>query len=203
MHFEDWGLIPYPQATEKQENYLSLVAGGEASEAIFFCKHPAVVTLGRATEESDLMGWQGEIFKTSRGGKATYHGPEQLVVYPILDLNKRTKDLHLHLRNLENALIETLRKHYDIYADGGREDATGVWIGTKKIASIGIAVRKWITYHGLAVNLNEDPLAFTGISPCGFQTNTMVSLEELTGSKIDYKKFQAQFQAELEEIFKV
>ena len=141
------------------------------------------------------MGWQGDVVETQIGGRATYHGPEQLVIYPLINLQNRTKDLHLHLRKLENSLIDCLKEHYGIYAEGGRKDATGVWIEEKKIASLGIAVRKWVTYHGMAVNLNHDPKAFTGISPCGFSTKTMVPLSQFTEEKISYESFKEQIKA--------
>lgn len=203
MHFEDWGLVPYKDSTERQLDYLDKVASGSLPDSIIFCKHPSVVTLGKATTESDLAGWKGETFQSQRGGKATYHGPEQLVIYPIIDLNRHTKDLHKHLRKLEQALSKCLVGEYGIEAEGGREDATGVWIGSQKIASIGIAVRKWVTYHGMAININRDPLAFTGISPCGFTTSTMTSLEELTGKKTSYEDFQNKLAPYLEKEFQL
>ena len=88
-----------------------------------------------------------------------------------------------------------MKEHYGISAEGGRKDATGVWIEEKKIASLGIAVRKWVTYHGMAVNLNHDPKAFTGISPCGFSTKTMVPLSQFTEEKISYESFKEQIKA--------
>lgn len=191
MQIVNWNLIPYKEALDKQMQLLDQVANG-SEDHLIFCRHPAVVTLGKATEESDLMGWQGDSFKVQRGGRATYHGPEQLVIYPIINLNRHKKDLHLHLRKLEKALANCLESKYGLETKIAQEDATGVWIGSKKIASIGIAVRKWTTYHGMAVNLNRDPLAFKGISPCGFQTNTMTNLEELTGQKIDYTAFMSE-----------
>lgn len=201
MRFEDWGLTPYEESTNKQLQYLDEVASGHRPDTIVFCNHPSVVTLGKATTESDLMGWSGDTFQSQRGGKATYHGPEQLVIYPIIDLNRHTKDLHKHLRKLELALTNCLKEEYGLDADMAREDATGVWIGPQKIASIGIAVRKWVTYHGMAVNINEDSLAFTGISPCGFSTNTMTSLEKLTGNKTSYKDFKKKLLPYLDSVF--
>ena len=195
MKFTDWGLVPYKNAMEMQIDLIEKIAKDQEEEQIIFCKHPSVVTLGRATEAGDLMGWQGDVVETQRGGRATYHGPEQLVIYPLINLQNRTKDLHLHLRKLENSLIDCLKEHYGISAEGGRKDATGVWIEEKKIASLGIAVRKWVTYHGMAVNLNHDPKAFTGISPCGFSTKTMVPLSQFTEEEISYESFKEQIKA--------
>ncbi len=192
MRFEDWGEISYSQALARQYDLLEQVLDEPSQERVIFCSHPPVVTLGRASSDKDLLGWQGETYEVSRGGKATYHGPGQQVIYPILDLKNRKKDLHWFLRELENATIECL-KTYGLKALGNRPDATGVWIGDRKLASIGIAVKSWVTYHGIAINLYQDPLAFQGISPCGFQSSTMISLEEIRTEKIDRKSFQQEW----------
>lgn len=187
MKYTDWGLIGYQEALNKQLELVHLVSEGDEEEQVVYCSHPPVVTLGRGTKEGDLLGWQGEVVEVQRGGRATYHGPSQLVAYPILDLSKRNRDLHQFFRNIEHAVIDTL-KDYGVEA-GISEGNTGVWIGNKKIASIGIAVKKWVSYHGVAINLDFDPKAFTGLKPCGFTTETMVSLEELTGQKINHGEF--------------
>lgn len=189
MRYEDWGLINYDEATTKQLKILEKVASGELEETIIFCRHPSIVTIGRATEEKDILSWSGEVHKSQRGGRATYHGPEQLVVYPIINLDERNKDVHQHMRNLENSVIDCFEQHFKLNAEGGIKDATGVWVNSKKLASVGIAVRSWVSYHGLAVNLNKDPLAFSGISPCGFSTSTMSNLEEIIGTKTTYSSF--------------
>lgn len=186
----DWQSIAYIEALEKQLELVETVQADPSQECIVYCNHPSVVTLGRASEESDLIHWDGDVVKIQRGGKATYHGPEQLVVYPILNLNHRKKDLHLFLRKMENALVASLKEFGVDNAEGGRADATGVWIANRKIASMGIAVKKWVSYHGLAININKDDRAFKGISPCGFAVGTMVSLEELIGKRTEISEFQ-------------
>tara|TARA_B100001248_G_scaffold262695_1_gene261014 strand:+ start:175 stop:780 length:606 start_codon:yes stop_codon:yes gene_type:complete len=191
----DLGLIDYQEALKKQMHAVEdVLAGGQ--ERVFFCSHPPVVTLGRASEEKDLQGWQGKTMEVSRGGRATYHGPGQVIVYPILDLSKRGSDLHRHMRILELSVIHCL-DHYGIEAEGDRKDATGVWVGDKKIASIGIAAKRWVSYHGLAFNLDHDPEAFKGISPCGFQQSVMTSLEDLRGEKMAREELQALLEEEL------
>lgn len=190
MLIEDWGTIAYPEATAQQMGRVETVAGG-GDERLIFCNHPPVVTLGRGSSEDDLSGWSGETLETSRGGKATYHGPSQIVIYPILDLKNdhrtfKARDLHGYMRALEVATCEALQAIgiKDAEARTTKIDdlsLTGVWVGEKKIASIGIAVRKWVTYHGVAINVERDPLAFTGINPCGFQTSVMTCVEELLG----------------------
>ena len=190
----DLGLIDYNQALEEQLKCIQEVQEDPRKKFLILCSHPPVVTLGRASQPDDLQGWQGPVIEVSRGGKATYHGPSQLVIYPILSLETphqefpdlQSRDLHCYLQFLENKTVEFL-KLFSVDSKGGfaldRNDKdgirTGVWIGERKIASIGIAVKKWVAYHGIAINITQDPSAFQGISPCGFTSNTMISLEEV------------------------
>ena len=204
MNFVDWGLIYYNRATRRQLDFVekivlarSDVNAEGSSDTVIFCSHPPIVTVGRATEASDLGDWQGEIVEASRGGRATYHGPSQLVAYPILDLSlpRRkfgARDLHGYMRALETAVVEALAE-FGISASGGQcttahggTSRTGVWVanGSKKIASIGIACRKWVVYHGVALNIAHDTLAFSGINPCGMQTSVMTSIEEVLGCSV-------------------
>ena len=205
MKFVDWGLIDYREAAKRQLDLVELVAGarsaengasGGSSDTLVFCAHPAVVTLGRATKPEDLLGWSGETVEVSRGGRATYHGPSQIVVYPILDMHLsragfRARDLHGYMRTLEQSIVETLGEFGIASAGGvaaneGEASRTGVWIanGDKKIASIGIACKKWVTYHGLALNVAHDPLAFAGIQPCGMNSSIMTSMEQALGRAV-------------------
>lgn len=182
----DLGLIDYSEALKEQLRLVDEVIADPAKKFLILCSHPPVVTLGRASKPEDLQGWQGSTLEVSRGGKATYHGPSQLVVYPIFHLENR--DLHAYLQWLEQKVVDFL-KLSDVASSGGfsldRDDKdgirTGVWIKDRKIASIGIAVKKWVCYHGVAINILKDPSAFQGISPCGFTAQTMVSLEEVQG----------------------
>lgn len=186
----DLGLIDYNKALEEQLRLVQEVQEDPQKKFLIVCSHPPIVTLGRASRPEDLQGWQGSTLEVSRGGKATYHGPSQLVIYPIFHLEQR--DLHAYLQWLEQKVVEFL-KGFDVESLGGfsldRDDKdgirTGVWIGERKIASIGIAVKKWVSYHGIAINILKDPMAFQGISPCGFSTNTMISLEEVLGTVPD------------------
>jgi lipoyl(octanoyl) transferase len=207
----DWGEIEYSQAAAKQ---LALVAelseradtGAATEDVLVFCTHPPVVTLGRGTRAGEVFGWQGSVVETARGGRATYHGPSQIVVYPIVNLN-HSRDLHGYLRALENAIVYTLRE-FGISAEArtvkveNEPSLTGVWVrgsesdrpegvaADKKIASIGIAVKKWITYHGLALNVSHDPRAFSGINPCGFKSDVMTSMEQVLGFSVDRERVQ-------------
>lgn len=209
--FQDWGLINYDEALTKQAELVEQVHAENLPGYLVFCTHPPVVTLGRATKAGDVCGWQGPIIEVSRGGRATYHGPSQVVIYPILNLTharKGRKDREIvgYLRIFEDAIVETLRD-YGIEAQGrslqknpntkSEADETGVWIGNKKIASLGVAVRKWVTFHGAAINLHYDPKAFKGLNPCGFTSDTMLSLEQILGSQVDTQEFKEKIKKKL------
>lgn len=209
MIFEDWGLIDYEQALQKQLNCVEIVTSSENSMNphpgfLIFCKHPAVVTTGRQTQPEDIFAWQGPIVEISRGGRATYHGPSQVVVYPIINLKpprsgRGPQEIRGYLRALEKAIVLTL-KEFGITAEGKtpqkipgaavETDETGVWIGVKKIASLGIAVKKWVSFHGAAINVHHDATAFQGLNPCGFQSSTMISVESVLQHPIDEKSFK-------------
>jgi lipoyl(octanoyl) transferase len=162
-----------------------------------------VVTLGRGTRPGDVFNWSGETIEVNRGGRATYHGPSQIIFYPMISLDPRReqkvslriprKDLHHYLRWLEDSLIATLQ-HFAISGEGRSrqmqvgetqsQEATGVWVQNKKLASIGIAVKKWITSHGVALNVSSDPLAFQGLNPCGFLSSQMTCMDDVLGRRV-------------------
>ncbi len=202
----DLGVIDYESALQRQLKLVDLVYQKAAPETIIVCSHPPVVTLGRGTRQGDVSGWSGAIVEVNRGGRATYHGPSQIVVYPILDLNQRGRDLHAYMRALEHATVLTLNE-FGVSASGRslqtqvgetvQVEATGVWIGSRKIASIGLGVRHWISFHGLALNVERDPDAFVGMMPCGFSPETMISLEEALGHMPDRAVLQSQLIANL------
>lgn len=202
LKVEDWGLIDYEQALDLQLKRVSEIIQTREAGSLIFCSHPPIVTLGRKTQQDDVFAWTGAIKEISRGGRATYHGPSQLVVYPIINMElagaqRKAKDIDSLLRNIEEAIIATLKK-YKVNAQGkSGVDETGVWVNHKKIASLGIAVKKWISYHGAAINLSEDTLAFQGMKPCGLSTDVMTSLEKLTGEKISHSLFQSVLKEEL------
>ena len=181
MKQEFWGRINYETAYRRQQACVDDVIQHKM-ESLIFCSHDPVVTLGKKSLQSDVKDWGGTVFRIERGGRATYHGPGQIVVYPIINLGFRNKDIHLYLRNLEGSVIDTLR-YFGVDAQR-REGLTGVWVKERKMASIGVAVRRWVTFHGLALNLYRDSQAFHGISPCGLSSDDMVSLEEAKGEQI-------------------
>lgn len=188
------GLTPYAQAHALQLRCVDERIAGEREDTLIFAEHPAVVTRGRGLQLSrnpqakerarhaPLLGPLPEgvtLVDIERGGDLTYHGPGQLVIYPILYLAER--DIHAYLRRLESTVATELDSWgVPTHSD---EDATGVWVSArgvrKKVASIGIAVRKWVTYHGMGLNLRTDLGHFRWITPCGFDPEVMTSLEEL------------------------
>ncbi len=192
----DLGLIEYRKAYALQKEAVDeVIAGGP--ERIFFCEHPAVFTLGRLADERYILTPREElkrrgisVLSIDRGGEVTLHAPGQMVVYPILDLKRRGKDLHEYLRRLEGAVIEFL-KSYDVAA-ARNPGKTGVWVGRKKIASIGVGVKKWISYHGLAVNINTDLGLFSLIKPCGLDVD-MTSLADIKGQAMDFAIARQRF----------
>jgi lipoyl(octanoyl) transferase len=205
MFFEDWGLIDYEKALQKQLEYVEIVASDENHPGfLIFCTHPAVVTTGCQTQPTDIFSWNGPVIEISRGGRATYHGPSQIVIYPILSLKKARagrgpQEVRGYLRALEKAIVDTL-KDFSVEAVGktpqkipGEQletDETGVWVGQQKIASLGIAVKKWVTFHGAALNFSHDPEAFIGMNPCGFKSSTMLSLEQVLEKKPERSTFK-------------
>lgn len=187
MEILNLGLIPYQEAYQIQKEKVSEVIDGGVNTLIV-CHHPSVVTLGRKSDrEKDLMGWDGDIVEIERGGKATYHGPGQIVIYPIFSL-KKSQNIAGFLEAMENAMVKFLQS-FDLNASGnpfrGNPELTGVWIDGRKIASIGIAVKRWVTYHGLAINIFEDDKAFSGINPCGMNAENMTNLKKELTHDID------------------
>jgi lipoate-protein ligase B len=187
--FLDLGIKGYKETETLQEELVLRVIGGESPGYILFVEHPAVFTLGKSTKKEmvflksiEEIKTRGiEIYNSSRGGSITLHEPGQLVVYPILKLDKR--DVHTYVRDLEELVIRVLDK-YNIKAIR-RQGFTGVWIDEKrKICSIGIAVRRWTTYHGLALNVNNKLEDFNLIRPCGLEDVEMVSMERILGKNI-------------------
>lgn len=171
--------VSYERGLELQEELVRGIMDGCGVETIILLEHKPVFTIGRQRDQSSLRDpcrLPHPVFETNRGGQATYHGPGQLVGYPILDLTRRGRDLHAHLRSLEEILIEACSV-FGVLASR-REGMTGVWVGNRKLASIGVGVRRWISMHGFAINITRDSLpSFQSITPCGIAGVEMTSLE--------------------------
>lgn len=177
------GRLTYASALTLQQRCVDDLLAGTGSEKLILLEHEPVYTIGRTRDQSSLLSRDHlpfPVVETNRGGQATYHGPGQLVGYPILDLNKRGRDLHLYLRTLEALLIELCHQHG--VSATRREGLTGVWVENRKIASLGVGVRKWVTMHGFALNVQKSALAAFGkITPCGISGVEMTSLESEIG----------------------
>ncbi|MFN3403494.1 MAG: lipoyl(octanoyl) transferase LipB [Cytophagaceae bacterium] len=181
---------------------------------LLFCEHPHVYTLGKSgamshllLNEAGLKNKQAEFFHINRGGDITYHGPGQIVGYPILDLDNFFTDIHKYLRFLEEAVIQTL-KHYDIEA--GRIDGlTGVWIDfqqpglARKICALGVKTSRWVTMHGFAFNVNPDLSYFENIIPCGISDKAVTSMEKELGKKVNISEVQSVLLEKIADIFEM
>ncbi len=175
------GTVPYEEALAWQRQLAEdRIAGRLSHDVLLLLEHPPVVTLGRNSHAEHLLQAEGiDVFEVERGGDVTFHGPGQLVGYPILDLGAYRKDLHWYLRTLEQALIDALAI-LDIPAER-RPGFTGVWTRGRKIASIGVHVKQWVTWHGFALNVTTDLAHFDRIVPCGIQNVEMTSVQKEVG----------------------
>jgi lipoyl(octanoyl) transferase len=187
-HVLHLGVTPYLEAWELQRSLAAAVKQGALPDTIVFLEHLPVVTVGRRTGEGELhvpAGTQVEVVETDRGGKSTFHGPGQLVCYPIIDLNRHGRDVRRYVRDLEEALIRTLAAHG--IAGTRIEGLTGVWLERppRKIASIGVHISRWVTTHGYALNVDLDPAPFTDwITACGLEDAAFTTMARELGRTI-------------------
>ncbi len=188
------GRAGYDSALELQRNLMDGKIKGDETDYLVLVEHDPVVTIGRRGTKRDVRRGQQDLKRrgielrdTERGGAATYHGPGQLVRYPIIDLNRHGRDIHEYLRRLEECIIEAL-SIIGITAERN-PGKTGVWTQGAKIASIGIAVRRWITYHGIAVNVSNDLTGFEAIVPCGMDECRMASVSSVLGRTVTIDEF--------------
>ncbi|MBM4255530.1 MAG: lipoyl(octanoyl) transferase LipB [Deltaproteobacteria bacterium] len=178
LHCIDLSLIEYQQALQLQEELLMQRYRGECEDTLLLLEHPSVFTLGRGGNANNLLTPHDlPVHRVGRGGDVTYHGPGQLVGYPIVHLGAHGRDVHAYLRGLEAVLIQVLSQ-YDIVAHRA-QGLTGVWVGNEKIASIGVGVRHWVTYHGFALNVEPELSYFSDIIPCGLVDVQMTSMASL------------------------
>jgi lipoyl(octanoyl) transferase len=194
--------VSYEQGLRLQEQHVAAILAGTGQDTLLLLEHEPVYTIGRLRDQSSLRDAASlpyPVFETNRGGQATYHGPGQLVGYPILDLNPRGRNLHAHLRSLEEALIRACAD-FGVQA-GRREGLTGVWVENRKLASIGVGVRKWISMHGFAINITKESLPpFFAITPCGLDGVSMTSLATEAGREITVREAAAVVEEKLKEL---
>lgn len=189
--------MPYGEAWDLQYRLHTLRREGKLEDTLLLLEHPHTYTLGKTADRANLIGSDQyleangiKVFEIDRGGDITYHGPGQLVGYPIIDLQKWKPDSHLYLRTLEEMMIDVLSE-YGIIA-GRKEGFTGVWISEEKIAAIGIKISRWITMHGFAFNINTDLNLFSGIIPCGIKDKEVTSLSKILGREIDMNEIKSK-----------
>ena len=193
----DLGLTEYSEAWKLQRRLHRQIAEGKISEVLLLLEHPPTITIGRSGTLGDVLISKERLeeegfslFFIDRGGNVTYHGPGQLVGYPILDLREREKDLHRYIRNLEEVILRTLRVFsIDAHRD---ESHPGVWVNEEEIAAIGLSVRRWVSMHGFALNVNTNLDHFTFIKPCGFSDRRATSISKILGHKISMEAVMEQ-----------
>lgn len=224
VYFQDWGVLDYQEAWEKQEVlFKEIIAAKMANRTnqtdlptdnyLVFVEHPHVYTLGKSgkpdhllLDDKELEEKQASYYKINRGGDITYHGPGQLVGYPILDLDNFFTDIHLYLRTLEEAVILTLDEYGIV---GGRVDGfTGVWLdadkeGARKICALGVRSSRWVTMHGFALNVNANLDYFSNIVPCGIEDKSVTSMDKELGTTVIMEEVKAKLKAHLASLFKM
>lgn len=217
VHFEDWRSIEYGDAWHKQQEYLEKVLSArdenKSLNYLIFCEHPHVYTLGKHGDEHNmllnrlqLMANNATFHKVDRGGDITYHGPGQIVGYPILNLYDWNIGIKEYVFRLEQSIIDTLSQ-YGIRAER-LAGATGVWLDTetpftRKICAIGVKVSRHITMHGFAFNVNTDLNYFNYINPCGFTDKGVTSLAKELGGEVDIEEVKNRLKNRLKEVFKM
>lgn len=223
VEFQDWGTIDYQEAWDKQEVLFSEIVNIKSANRtnntenitknyLIFCEHPAVYTLGKSgkmehllLDEKGLLDNHARFYKINRGGDITYHGPGQLVGYPILNLDYFFTDIHKYLRLLEEAVILTLAD-FEITA-GRSEGQTGVWLESenhfkaRKICAMGVRCSRWVTMHGFAFNVNTNLADFKNIVPCGIDDKAVTSMEAELGKKVNMESVKLKLIAHLAELF--
>jgi lipoyl(octanoyl) transferase len=199
------GVVPYLEAWERQRELARAVRDGRMPDTVMLLEHLPVITLGRRAEAGELHvpeGAEVEIVETDRGGKSTYHGPGQLVCYPIFDLTRHGQDVKRYCRDLEEALIRTLAA---VGVEATRIDGlTGIWLERppRKIASIGVHISKWVTTHGYALNVDLDPAPFTQwITACGLEDTAFTTVARELGRAVSVDEVRPHAAAALEEVF--
>ena len=208
MEVRRLGRVPYPEALAMQRELVVERQAGRIGDLLLLVEHPHVLTLGvrgdggrsHILAPADVLAARSvDVFETGRGGDVTYHGPGQLVGYPIIDLNPDRRDVHRYVRDLEDVLIRTAR---DYGVDATRvEGLTGVWVGRDKLAAIGVRIARWITSHGFALNVTTDLDYFDLIVPCGIADRGVTSLARLLGRPVDRREVEDRVAAHFRDVF--
>jgi len=200
------GLIEYSDAYHLQRKLLVERLDGRIADTLLLLEHPPTITVGKSGKLENVLASPAQLAKegvslvfVDRGGDVTYHGPSQIVGYPIFDLRERGRDAHQYLRNLEEVLIRTLND-FSIKSDRDKNHA-GVWVNGEEIAAIGLSIRKWITMHGFALNVNTELEHFALINPCGFANRKATSMAHLLGQEIPMETVTERLLTHFAEVF--
>lgn len=204
----DLGTMEYGKTLELQRRLRDKRIAGDIGDTLLIVEHTPVLTMGRRGQNDNVVVSEEFLQENSidvhwveRGGDVTYHGPGQLVVYPIFDLTGFGRDIHVFVDNLQNAIIKVLKENFDIEAHKEDGKHTGVYVGENKIAAIGLAIRKWVSMHGFAFNVNTDLSHFRWIIPCGLGDRGVTSVMELTGRKVNFEKVKEKVVLAMAEIY--
>lgn len=206
VHAYSLGLVPYARAMDLQHALVELRKDDRIADTLLLLSHPHVITLGRPQSErflrypaSELARKGYPVVQAGRGGEVTYHGPAQLILYPIIKLEEAERDLHDYLRNLEEVSIRVCRS---LGIESERvKGRTGVWVEEHKVAAIGVRARHWVTYHGMALNIGRDLKGFDLIVPCGISDAEVTSLEDLTGGSVSRARVEEEALRHFAEVF--
>jgi lipoate-protein ligase B len=204
----DLGVDEYAHAYGLQVRLHDLREAGHIPDTVLLVEHPPSVTIGRASRRESIVASDAElrragvaVYQTDRGGDVTYHGPGQLILYPIMNLHAYGKDVHAHARRLEQVLIDTLAS-FGVDA-GRRTEYPGVWTAEGKIGAIGLRVSRWVTLHGIALNVAPDMAHFSLIVPCGIRDAGVTSLSQVLGRTVETAAVKTRLRAAFEEVFSV
>ena len=208
MKIVDLGKMDYMEALKIQEDLMQKHLNGEGEDTLLLVEHPPVLTLGRRGEYSNILlakdyleNMGVSVYEVSRGGDVTYHGPGQIVGYPIMNLENHGKDIKQFIWKLEEVIIRLLKDLYDIEATRDEKKYTGVWVGDEKITAIGVAVKRWVTMHGFAFNVNTNLEHFKWINPCGIMDKGVTSMEKLIGKEADFEEIKRKVADYFVEVF--
>jgi lipoyl(octanoyl) transferase len=191
--------VPYQEALEAMESRVAAISEGEASECVWLLEHPPIYTAGTSADPSELLApSRFPVFQTGRGGRFTYHGPGQRVAYVMLDLSQRGRDVRAFVSSLEDWLIATLAR-FGVKGEKSPSQV-GIFVDGAKIASIGIRVRHWVSFHGISLNVDPDLEHFSGIVPCGLVDTPVTSLAAL-GVQTDMARVDAALRETFDEVF--
>ncbi len=206
LHYCNIGFIDYNEAWQLQKDVLEARSNNLIEDTLFLLEHNNTYTLGKIADKKHLISSEKflndnkiSVYEIDRGGDITYHGPGQIVGYPIISLNDWQKDTHKYLRALEEVIIKTCGS-YGLKAERN-EKYTGVWVENRKIAAIGIKVKKWVTMHGFAFNVNTDLSLFKGIIPCGIEDKEVTSVKKESGKSIDIEQVKENLLLNFKKVF--